>query len=408
MTRQDRGRVLVLGAGIVGVTTAYYLARAGFRVTIIDRATEVAADGSHANGGTVSSFHAKSWANSAAPLQFLKSLFDRGSIFRLRLKPDLAFALWAACFLRYCLPGASAGASKTLLNLVVETQSLLKEICAEARIDPHISQGGLYLHATEKSLESAMAACQGTEYDAPTRLLNRSELLALEPALERSKTKHAGALWVERDFSADCRAFASSLANHLVAVHGVTVQLSREVTGLAQVNGRVRGVRLGEEILDADQIVVCLGVGTPCLTRTLSHRPRIYPVKGYSLTLPIVRPDLAPRHFAVDESVFTAYSVLGDRFRLATYVEFAGYDRSVDPKAIRFLTDVAGNLFPEAFDLGAAQGHACLRPMTPDGAPIVGGIPRHPNVWINAGHGHKGWATCCATANRLVHQMTEQ
>ncbi len=195
------------------------------------------------------------------------------------------------------------------------------------------------------------------------------------------------------------------MLGYIQANFDVQTSFNTAISGFLKSANGVRGVQTTKGSIEADDIVVCLGPHTSKLTREINYRPPIYPVKGYSLSLPILSPKLSPKHFAVDESAFVAYSNFGNTFRLATFVEFAGYDTSVDPIAVEFLSRYAAELAPKAFDHSSIQSHACLRPMTPNGAPIIGPIPGHSNVWINSGHGHKGWGASCASAKRISDQI---
>jgi D-amino-acid dehydrogenase len=397
--------VLVLGAGVIGVTTAYYLARSGCRVTIVDRADGAAAEGSHSNGGALSSFHAHSWANPTAPAKFLLSMFKRNSVFRIRMKNDPAFFLWAAQFLRYCLPGASQKANAELYDLVVETQSLLKEVLGHTGIDANLSQGGLYLIKSKKELSVAATQVKTNPRYSNVALLDQEALFLREPSMSRSLHQFAGALLVERDYSADCFEFTTSLLRYMQSEYDVSALLQTEVTGFLNSGRGIHGVQTTNGPCEADDVVTCLGAFTPLLTRSVGYKPPIYPVKGYSLSLPIVDSEAIPKRFALDETAFVAYARLGKTFRLATFVEFSGYDTTVDPMAIEHLSAYAAGIAPDAFDFSASKGHACLRPMSPDGSPIIGPVPGTSNLWINSGHGHKGWATSCASAKRLLRQM---
>ncbi|MCL6286178.1 FAD-dependent oxidoreductase [Ruegeria sp. 2012CJ41-6] len=399
MAKQDR--VLVIGAGVVGLTSAYYLNRAGYKVTVLERADSVATEGSHANAGTLSSFRAQSWASPASLLKFLGGFRRKDSVFRMRLTRDKGFLIWCVIFLRHCLPGATTGINAELKALVIETQEMLKELMGELGGDFSLTQGGLYLVRSQDKIRKLQAQNGLSDSPGYARLLSAEGLLSLEPALEQSQIEFSGGVYVEQDYSADCQAFSSALGDYLRTKMGVKLLFARTVEEIRQTRQEVI-VSTRDEDFRTDKAIICAGAATSLLSRNFGFDPKIYPIKGYSVTIPILKRSRVPSLFAVDEAAFVAYSTQGGSFRLASFVENAGFDRSLDDAAVEHLCNYASQVAPGAFDLGAAEAHACLRPMTPGGSPVICKPRPDCNIWINSGHGHKGWGICCATAKRLT------
>lgn len=408
MTVSSLRHVVVLGAGVAGITTAYYLSREGFRVTVLEQSNGVATGESHANAGLISTYHAAAWASPQVPLMFLKGLFSKTSIFRLRWNSDPAFLLWAVSFLRNCLPGATREANILLSKLVFETQELLNTLIAETGINLPLNYGGMFLYTSESALRKAVANLPDFDGDGRPEVLDRTKMLKLEPTLAGSRINYVGGLHVARDFSGDCREYSVALAQYVKAECGVSLLLDHEVTEIRASDSGKQRIVVGDQTIEADDVVLCLGSSSGKFARKFGLKLNIYPVKGYSISVPIRDPELAPKHFGLDEEAFIAFTVLGDKFRVASFVELSGYDREIDPVAIEHMKKFADNLAPGAFDIEKTTSHVGLRPMRPDGTPFVGKVPGQKHMWVNSGHGHKGWAISCACSQRLARQMARK
>jgi len=320
----------------------------------------------------------------------------------MRPSADPEFWIWALKFLRYCWPGANKTSDQAMFELVFESQILLAEILQATGLDINHHQGGLYLHRTQRSLQATRPgieklAAQGYK----VHLLDSEQLYKTDPALAASNIQFAGAVKVDDDFSADCHLFTEKLASYCQSHFDMSLQLSTEVQDFLFYNGHVCGVITDQGPIEADEVVVAMGAQTPNILRKLDYKVPIYPVKGYSVSLKINQPEKAPQYFAVDEGSFIALSRLGEILRLATFVEFSGYNKAIDPRAIDHLTQFAEQLFPGACDLSSANGWAGLRPMTAHGRAIIGPMPNRNNLWINSGHGHGGWGSSCGSASYL-------
>ena len=405
-------RIAVLGAGIVGVTTAWYLAEDGHDVTVVDKADRIAGETSFANAGIIAPGDAAAWASPEAIGILLSSLFKTHAAFKLRFSLDPHFLAWGLKFLANCTWARHHRntRAKLLLSLYSRDQTLDLERRL-GLVYGRNAAGALYLHHDRASLEKQAAGIERLkEFGLTLRLLEPSEIRAVEPAIsEQAVSSLAGALHGPDDFSGDCRAFALALAEQARTRHGVVFRLGETVTGLDAEGGQVRAVltRTGQGTgrLDCDAAVVSLGPQSPILMRALGISLPITPVKGYSLTFPLRDGGMAPVTCGVDEHHFAAYSRLGDRFRLTARAEFAGHDRTPRPEVFAEMRRIGETLFPDAADFDAPSEWTCLRPVTPSGPPIIGRAPgRWSNLWINSGQGSLGW-TMGAGSGRVLADL---
>jgi len=392
-------RVVVLGAGVIGATTAYTLAREGHEVTVLEREAEPAAATSYANAGLVAPGHAFSWASPAAPGILLRSLFRADQALRLKPGLDPRLWLWLARFLRECTAARARANTVHKLALCRYSVEMLDRVVAETGVAFDCQRGGnLYLYRSQSSLDSGAAhmgflAEQGLEI----RVLDRDAVAGVEPALAPARDRIAGAIHSPTDQSGDARLFTCNLAAWSQAHQGVAYRFGTEVLGLDASGDRVTRVVTDRGYLPADAVVLCLGCDSPLLARRLGVSLPIYPVKGYSVTLPVGARNAAPRIGGVDEENLVAWSRLGERLRVTSTAEFSGYDRGFRPGDFRAMLRAARDLFPDAADYGAPQYWAGLRPMTPGGTPLFG-FARYANLLLNTGHGHIGWTMSCGSA----------
>ncbi len=392
-------KVAVLGAGVIGVTTAYELARDGHEVTVVERLSEAAAETSFANAGLFSPGHAYTWASPKAPKILLKSLYKEGQA--LRFKPSLDPHLWSWSwqFLRNCTAERARINTKRKVRLCIYSQQRLQQVVAETGVQYHGLKGGLlYLYRSTKSFDRGAANTKIlTEEGLELRPIDAEEAARIDPALAPVKHKFAGAIYCPSDESGDCRVFTQGLAKHAAGKFGVAFTYDTEITGFETAGDKVTGLRTTSGITKADAFVFCLGVFGPKLARQLGVRLPIYPIKGYSMTLPIDGRNNPPSIGGVDEDNLTAYSRFGDRMRVTATAEFAGYDKSHKPADFSHMTAAIRDLFPSGANYEQPSYWAGLRPMTPEGTPIFG-AGRYRNMIFNTGHGHIGWTMSIGSA----------
>ncbi|MEI5682727.1 FAD-dependent oxidoreductase [Mesorhizobium sp. CGMCC 1.15528] len=393
-------RVAVLGAGVVGVTTAYELARDGHEVTVIDRLSEVAGETSFANAGLIAPGHAYTWSSPKAPRILLRSLFDDSQA--LRFKPSLDPRLWSWSwkFLTNCTAEKARTNTKRKVRLCRYSQERLQGIVADTGVDYHGLDGGLlYLYRKPESLARGSANTRIlSEEGLELRAVSPDEAARIDPTLATVKDKFAGAVYCPSDGSGDARVFTQNLARHCAEKLGVKFMFDTEVKGFETGGDRIARVTTSKGPVAADEFVLCLGVFAPDFARRLGVSLPVYPIKGYSVTMPIEADNLSPTIGGVDEDNLVAYARFGDRLRVTATAEFAGFDRSHKPEDFRHMLAAIRDIFPNGADYARPQYWAGLRPMTPEGTPILGRGGRFANMVFNVGHGHMGWTMSAGSA----------
>jgi D-amino-acid dehydrogenase len=400
-------KTLVLGGGVVGVTTAYYLARAGHEVTVLEEKDGLGLEATAGNAGIIAPGHSFAWASPRAPRMLWQSLRGVETAIRVRLTADPQLYAWGLRFLRECTSERARRNTLIKLRLCQYSQAVLNELVRVERLEYHaIHRGALYLHRDPAELEAGIKKMALlAEHGQKQEILDASAVARVEPAFEPVKDKIAGAIRDLGDSSGDSRVFVEELARACREKHGVTIQLGTRVLALRGDRERIDGVVTSSGVLSADSYVLALGVGAPIVARTARVSLPIYPAKGYSSTFPLKAGGLAPTISGVDEQWLVGWSRLGDRLRLTSTAEFTGYDWSWTPRDFNNILRLARDLFPDAADYDRGQYRACLRPMTPDGPPILG-LGRHRNLFFNCGHGHMGWTMACGTARLVSDLMT--
>jgi D-amino-acid dehydrogenase len=396
---------VILGAGVIGVASAYYLAKEGHRVTVIDRQKEAAAETSFANAGLVAPGHALTWASPRAPKILWRSLFRDDQALRLKLSGDPRMWSWCLRFLANCTSAASRRNTTRKLGLCVYSQSALQSLVAATGLQYERQEGGLlYLHRNEASLASGIAN-SAILRDNGLRLevLDAAGCTRIEPALATATSKIAGGLYCPTDESGDSRLFTLRLAE-LCKSLGVVFHFDTRILGFATTGDRVEQVLTDRGSFTGDDFVLALASESAIIGRKLGLKLPVYPIKGYSATVPIDGHNGAPTLGGVDDTNLVAYCRMGDQLRLTATAEFSGYDTSHRPADFRVMLDTARDLFPDAGDYQRASYWACLRPMTPEGTPIFG-PGRHKNLFINTGHGHMGWTMACGSGRVLADLM---
>jgi D-amino-acid dehydrogenase len=398
-------RVLVLGGGVAGVTAAYFMARDGHEVTLLEAQNALGLDATAGNAGIIAPGHSFAWASPRAPRMLWRSLLGAETAIRVKLTADLRLYTWGLRFLRECTAARARRNTLIKLRLCQYSQALTHEIARhEAIAYQAVTRGALYLYRDPAELEAGVKKMALlAEHGQKQEVLDAAGVARLEPAFEPVTHKIAGAIHDLGDSSGDSRIFTEELARVGREKYGLAVRLGTGVTALEADADHVRSVRTTHGPLTADVYVLSLGVAAPTLARTIGITVPVYPAKGYSSTFPLKRDGLAPTVPGVDEQWLVGWSRLGDRLRLTSTAEFAGYDRSWTTRDFNNILRFARDIFPDAADWERGEYRACLRPLTPDGPPVLG-YGRHRNLLFNAGHGHMGWTMACGTA-RIVADL---
>lgn len=390
-------KVAVLGAGVVGVTSAYYLAKAGHEVTLIDRQAGVALETSFANAGEISPGYASPWAAPGIPRKALTWLFMEHAPLILRPQLDAATVRWLVAMLRNCTKSRYALNKSRMVRLADYSLDCLVALRAETAIAyDQRSQGTLQLFRTQQQLDGvakdvAVLQADGVAYE----VLDAVGCRRAEPGLANTRDHIAGGLRLPRDETGDCFMFTRALAE-LATQLGVKFQLETTITGVRTEGGRVAAMRTSAGEVVADAYVVAMGSYSAGLLAPLGLRLPVYPVKGYSITVPIAQADRAPVSTVLDESYKIAITRLGDRIRVGGMAEISGFTNDLHPRRRRTLEHSLQSLFPDAGRTRDATFWSGLRPMTPDGTPVVGATS-YGNLFLNTGHGTLGWTMACGS-----------
>jgi D-amino-acid dehydrogenase len=394
-------KVVVLGAGVIGVTSAWYLAQAGHEVTVIDRQPAPALETSFANAGEISPGYASPWAAPGIPTKALKWLFMEHAPLIVQPKPDWAKISWMARMLMNCTAEAYAVNKSRMVRLAEYSRDCLIQLRADTGISyDERTRGTLQLFRTEKQVAAAEKDIAVLKADGvPFEVLDADACVAAEPGLAASRGKIAGGLRLPGDETGDCFKFTQNLSR-LAEARGVTFRYGVRIDRLEAEGGRISAVHTSEGRVTADAFVLALGSYSPMLVREFGIKLPVYPVKGYSITVPIVDETRAPVSTVMDETYKIAITRLGDRIRVGGMAEIAGFDHSLSPKRQATLTHSVEDLFGGAGDQARANFWSGLRPMTPDGTPILGRSPMT-NLFLNTGHGTLGW-TMAAGSGRVL------
>ena len=396
-------KVIVLGAGIVGVTSAYQLAKAGHEVTVVDRQPGPALETSFANAGEVSFGYCSPWAAPGIPMKAMKWLFMQHAPLILRPKVDMAMLSWMTQMLRNCTSARYALNKSRMLRLADYSRISLAALREETGIayDERM-QGTLQLFRTEAQLDASAKDVKALAADGiPYEVLDPEGCIRVEPALKHVREKIVGGLLTPKDETGDCFKFSNALAAKAAAL-GVTFNYGSIIRGLDVEGGRVTGVVTAHGRLAADAVVVALGSFSPLLVRPHGIRLPVYPVKGYSLTIPITDASRAPESTVMDETYKIAITRLGDRIRVGGMAEISGYTNDLgEPRRLTLQHSVT-DLFPGG-DISKASFWSGLRPMTPDGTPVIGAT-KVAGLYLNTGHGTLGWTMSSGSA-RVVADL---
>ena len=400
-------KVLILGAGVVGVSSAWYLSQAGHEVTVIDRQSAAGLETSFANGGQISVSHAEPWSNPHAPARALAWMGREDAPLLFRLRWDPALFDWSWRFLRECTPGRTRENIRDIVALALYSRELLKTLREDTGIEyDHLERGILHVYTDQKEFAASIEASKVLrEFGCDRRTVDADECVAIEPALSATRPILVGGDYTPLDESGDALTFSQNLAQ-LCQKRGVTFRYGLEVERLLGETGKVAGVRVrtpegGSEVLQADAYVAALGSYTPQHVRPLGIRLPVYPAKGYSATIPLGENSVAPSVAMTDDGHKLVFSRLGQRLRVAGTAEFNGYNTALNEIRCQALIKRTHQLFPELRPTGDPVFWCGLRPSTPSNVPYVG-RSRVPNLYLNTGHGTLGWTMACGAGSALA------
>jgi D-amino-acid dehydrogenase len=397
-------KVLVLGGGVIGVSCAYFLARAGHEVELVDRQSGPALETSFANAGEVSPGYSAPWAGPGVPIKAIKWMLMQHSPLVIWPLLDPAMWRWGAMMLANCTERAYALNKSRMVPIAEYSRDVLKALRAETGIGyDDRAQGTLQLFRTQKQLDGIGGDVDVLkQYGVPFEVLDREGFCKVEPALRLTQEKFVGALRLPGDETGDCFKFSNRLAE-MAAALGVRFRWDTRIEGLQVGGGRITGVHTDAGLLKADKVVLALGSHSPQLLAPVGIRIPVYPVKGYSITVPITDAQYAPESTIMDETHKVAVTRLGDRIRVGGTAELAGYSLNLREARRGTLNHVVTDLFPRGGDVSKATFWCGLRPMTPDGTPIVGPTPVQ-DLLLATGHGTLGWTMACGTG-RVIADM---
>lgn len=402
-------KIAILGAGVIGVTTAHYLARQGHEVTVIDRQSGPALETSFANAGEISPGYSSPWAAPGIPAKAVKWLFMRHAPLILHPQINAPTVAWLLSLLRNCTSARYALNKARMVRLADYSQVVQTALNEELGLEyDHRTQGTLQLFRTQKQLDGIYKDTEVLrEGGVPFEVLDQDGCIAAEPGLKATRDLFVGGLRLPRDETGDCFKFTVALADHAAATQGVTFQYGTTIQGLIAEGGRITGVKTDKGVVTADAYVLALGSYSPMMVKPLGMTLPVYPVKGYSITAPIINEPAAPVSTIMDESYKVAITRLGDRIRVGGMAEIAGFSDALPERRRNTLEHSVGSLFPGAGDLKAASYWSGLRPMTPDGTPVIGKT-KIDNLFLNTGHGTLGWTMACGSARVIADLISGQ
>lgn len=399
-------KVLILGSGVIGVTSAYYLARAGHEVTVVDRQPEPALETSFANAGEVSPGYSSPWAGPGVPVKAVKWLLMKHGPLVVRPKLDPVMWVWLLKMLRNCTSARYAVNKSRMIPIAEYSRDSLRDLRRDVGIQyDERSQGTLQLFRYQAQLDGTgedIAVLK--QYGVPFEVLSREGCIAVEPALAGVKEKFVGGLRLPQDETGDCHMFTQALARHAEAL-GVRFLFNTGIDRIVTDGTRVSGVATSAGMLQADAYVLALGSWSSRLVAPLGISLPVYPVKGYSITVPITDASGAPESTVMDESYKVAITRLGNRIRVGGTAEISGFSTKLYNARRATLDHSLTDLFPRGGDLAKATFWSGLRPMTPDGPPVIGPT-QYANLHLNTGHGTLGWTMSCGSGRVLADMLS--
>ena len=403
-------KVLVLGAGVIGTTAAYYLAQAGHEVTLVERREGPGLETSFANAGEVSPGYSAPWAGPGVPLKAVKWLLMQHRPLVIRPHLDLSMVRWCLSMLRNCTAARYEINKSRMVRVAQYSRDVLRQLRADTgiRYDERM-QGTLQLFRTQHQLDGTGADIEVLKrFGVGWELLDRDGCIRQEPALARVKEKFVGGLLLPGDETGDCFKFTGAMAG-LARGAGVEFRFGTSIARLHAQGGQIDSVETDLGPLKADAYLLALGSYSPLLLRPLGLKLPVYPVKGYSLTVPIAEVDAAmgraPESTVMDETHKVAVTRLGSRIRAGGTAELSGYNPSLHDARRRTLEHVVTDLFPAGGDVSQASFWSGLRPMTPDGTPVLGPTALR-KLWLSTGHGTLGWTMATGSGQLIADWMS--
>jgi len=399
-------RIIVLGAGVIGTATAWYLTRAGHEVLVVDRQPAAAMETSFANGGQISVSHAEPWANPHAIPLAMKWLGREDAPLLMRCRLDPALFEWGLRFLPECLPSRTRQNIGTIVRLALYSRQQLQALRREIALDyDGLERGILHIYTDEQQFAGAIEAARVMrEFGLDRHPVDVDRCIEIEPALTGARHLLVGGDYTPSDESGDAHRFSQALARHAEAA-GAVFRYDTRIERIAASGDRVAGVVVhgvrGHELLSADAYVAATGSYTPALLKRIGIRLPIYPAKGYSATIPLAEDSVAPCVALTDDARKIVTSRLGNRLRVAGTAEFNGFNLDLTPSRCLPLMQRIQELFPELRPAGAPEYWCGLRPTTPSNVPYVGAT-RYRNLWLNSGHGTLGWTMACGSGAALA------
>lgn len=393
-------RTVVVGGGVVGVTTAYYLARDGHEVTVIEREKELGTDATGGNAGLIAPSHSFAWASPQAPKMLLKSLRGEATAIRVKLRADPRFLWWGLQFMRECTATRARANTVIKLALAQYSQAEMYRLADEESIEyDAVHRGLVYLYRDEQELELGLAKMQLiADHGQEINRLSPQDLVALDPAFKNTAEVVRGAIHGVTDGSGNSEKFTVELARVCTEKYGVRFLTGVNAKRFVKQGDRIAALVTDQRDFEADRFVLAMGIQSPIIARTIGQRIPVYPAKGFSLTVPVADEAATPTLGGVDEKTLVAWSRFGDQLRMSSTAQFDGYNRSFERRDFDNIFRTAKELFPGAADWDQAHLRSCMRPMTPDGPPVIGRSPRTPNLYYNTGHGHMGWTMACGSS----------
>ncbi|KXV71351.1 D-amino acid dehydrogenase [Acetobacter cerevisiae] len=398
-------KVIILGAGVIGVTSAWYLNSLGHEVTVVDRQPEPGLETSFANAGQVSPGYSTPWAAPGLPIKAMSWMMQRHSPLVIRKRIDFAMFRWIEQLLKNCNTHAYDINKSRMLRVAEYSRDCLDALREETGLTYDDRQRGLIqLFRTEKQIDKAHHDMKLlSDSNIPHELLNVNQILEHEPGLSHARDLLKAGLYLPGDQSGDAHIFTQRLAK-MAAAKGVTFLYDTTIKGMDAAADEVMSIRTSKGHLRADAYVVSMGSYSPLLLKPLGVHLPVYPVKGYSLTLPLTDESHAPLSTVNDETYKVAITRLGNRIRVGGTAELTGYNLRLSPDRRETLELSFSELFGGG-DLSAATYWTGLRPCTPDGTPVVGPVPRFSNLWLNTGHGTLGWTMACGSGRLLADMI---
>lgn len=393
-------RVIVLGSGVIGVASAYYLAQQGAQVTVLDRQAGPAEETSFGNAGQISPGYSTPWAAPGIPFKAVKWMFQHHAPLAINIDGSMWQLQWMAQMLKNCNPASYTTNKERMMRVAEYSRDCLKALRETTGIEyENRAKGTLQVFRSEAQLEAVQRDIQVLEEcGVGYALLDREGLAQVEPALAHAQDKLVGGLHLPNDETGDCYLFTNALANKAKAL-GVDFRFNQQVEGLVVEGDSIKGVRINGQTLTADRYVLAFGSYSRDFLKPLELNLPVYPVKGYSLTIPIVQPEFAPQSTVLDETYKIAITRFDQRIRVGGMAELSGFNLGLNQDRRATLEMVTQDLFPGG-NMAEASFWTGLRPMTPDSTPIIGAT-RFKNLFLNTGHGTLGWTMACGSGKLI-------